>query len=236
MIQSLESIQCAIYDFLETANGALEAKDRMFYGGHFLTGRIEQPKFLFLGINPGFGANDWPQRPLSIPRNSFSPIPCKFVDEHKDGARLAQKIVDVALQGYADKLETCAESSLRSFFATPDEPTLNGQLAALAAKDLHKEHDRLMTDAVKTIVETTNPKHIVCIGMTAFKRFMNVFGGNPADVKMKSAKSASGKSDPVYYKHTMINDRPVHGLLHLSGGHPSKVMIEDLKKIFSALG
>ena len=234
MSSALEHIQNAIYDFQEAANKVLAKEDQLYFGGRYLTGQLDRPEFLFLGINPGYGP-EFADRNNLIKRKAFEPTACKFIDEYEDGLLLAKRIVDELLQGNPGKLKNYAETSISSFFATPDEPTLKKQLTALGPHGLQASHQQLMTESVIAIIDTINPVQVVCIGLTTFSQYLKLNGVGHNGVSMKSEKSDSGNSYPVYYKYTMINNRPVHGVLHLSGAHLSKIMRDNLRQIFSAL-
>lgn len=226
-----DALQSEIYDLLEAANAVLPENDALFYGGRFLSGRIERPEFLFLGINPGQG--HWAERKRVFPREDFVPGDCKFIEEHEDGAPLAGSIVDVVLNGQVDRLAACAESSVRSFYATPDVGTLDRQCSHLNRAGLLNRHNALIARGVDLILDQVQPHQIVCIGMTSFGVIEKRFGLR--DIAMKSERSASGLSDPVYYKRADYKGIPIHGVLHLSGGRPSRTMLADLKRTFAEL-
>lgn len=226
-----EAIQKDIYDLLEDANKVIPDDDALFYGGTFITGKLETPEILFLGINPGNG--DWAKRSRSFQRKPFAPSPCKFCAEFDDNERLARAVVDIVLGGDSTRLASCAESSIRSFYGTPNEPTLNRQLSHLGKGGLMVRHNDLMTRAVKLILDQCKPREIVCIGTTTFGALSKLLGLSGAAIEMKSEPSASGETDPVYYKRTEFNGIPIHGTLHLSGGHPSNTMKADLRGIFA---
>jgi hypothetical protein len=228
----LGTLQDRIYELLEAANTVLPASDSLFYGGTFLSGTLDRPDFLFLGINPGQGA--WDARPRTLDRVPFRPTPCKFAEESDGGGRLAGKIVDIVLGGDPSRLAACAETSVRSFFATPDEGILNRQLALLRPSGLAHRHQALMTDALPAILQAVAPRQIVCIGLTTFQRFTAWAGIRADESAMKSVPSTTGKTEPVYYKRASINGVPVHGVLHLSGGRLSTVMEQELRAIFAA--
>jgi hypothetical protein len=227
-----DRLQSQIFDFLEAANRELPQELALCYGGAFLTGKTTNPEYLFLGINPGHGK--WNERPRTFSRLPFAEAPCKFIEELEDDLRLAQRVVKIVLSGDASRLAACTETSVRSFFATPDVKILDQQLAALRPSGLEKRHQKLMAEALPLILETLSPKQIVCIGMTSFQSLVNLAGEKGQCIEMKSEKSASGKSDPVYYKKTLIHGIPVHGVLHLSGAYLSNAMVESLESIFVA--
>ncbi len=145
---SFDQIQKGIYDFRDAANVTLTKEQRMFYSSNFVTGQIARPNFLFLGINPGFGRNEWPDRDIGS-RRSVVAQPIKFLAEYEEGASLARKIVEVLFDGDVSGLNNCAESSVRSFFATPDVKVLDQQLTALPRDPLFIGHERLMEDALR---------------------------------------------------------------------------------------
>ena len=227
----LDQVQTRTYDFLESANRVLPDELSMFYGGSFLTGNTQAPECLFLGINPGYGG--WKTRPRTFARKPYTESPCKFLEEADDGARLAERLVEIVLEGDASRLASCAETSVRSFFATPDVKILDQQMNALRPSGLAQAHDELMRESVPCILDVLRPKQIVCIGMTTFQTLINLVGDKDQAIEMKSERSASGKSDPVFHKKTTLRGIPVHGVLHLSGAYLSNKMIESLKTIFA---
>lgn len=229
---SLNTIQHKIYDFLQTANEHLDEQNALFYNGQCATGQIENPDVLFISINPGYGEN-WGDRKKKFDFTEYKVSPCKFIDQYEDieNRKLAARIVSVLLNGKVERLNRCAETYITSIFNTPDAKTLFGSLNKLTP-ELRKQHDELSNEIINLI----KPKHIVCIGLTAFSEYLNRFGKNGyADIQMKDTKSASGKSDPVHLKKTVVNGIPVYGVIHLSGAHPSNEALNDLKEEFKNL-
>lgn len=226
-----EAIQNDIFDLLETANRVIPGEDALYYGGTFLTGQVDSPEILFLGINPGHGA--WADRPRSVERKPYARCECKFIGEFEDGAPLARAIVDIVLDGDGSRLASCAETSVRSFYSTPDTEVLDRQLTHLSRSGLVGKHDDLMTRTVDATLERAMPRQIVCIGLTTFSLLAKRLGLSHSEVQMKSERSASGKSDPVYYKRAEFKGTPIHGVLHLSGGRLSQTMKADLREIFA---
>lgn len=226
-----DAIQSDIFDLLETANKIVPNEDALYYGGTFLTGQVGSPEILFLGINPGHG--DWATRSRSFHRKPYAPCDCKFIGELEDGAPLARAIVDIVLDGNASRLESCAETSVRSFYSTPDTTILDRQLSHLSRVGLLGQHEGLMTRAVDLMLGQARPRQIVCIGLTTFSFVINRLGVSNSAIQMKSERSASGKSDPVYYKRAVFEGTPIHGVLHLSGGRLSQTMKANLRELFA---
>jgi hypothetical protein len=204
------------------------SKDGLHYDGQFITGQLEVPDTLFLGINPGFGGEKY-----EISSAPFTPQECKYIGETY---LFAQRIVDVVLGGDESRLNSCAETSYRSFLATPDVKALESTLA-LQSNGWQQEHNLMMQDWQRTLIETIRPKRIICIGIGnkgPFHELLRTFKleRNKVVEESLSETSASGKSDPVFYKRATIEGVPVHGVLHLSGAHPSATMLERLRGVF----
>lgn len=233
---SLSNVQNKIYDFLARANHALGDEHALMYYGQFASGHMQDPNILFVSINPGhYWKNEegktWAMRPKTFEYVDFKSTPCKYIEEYEDKYKLATRIVEVLLDGNAERLNHCAETYITSIFNTPDAKTLFGSLNKLTP-ELRKEHDELSNEIIKLI----QPKHIVCIGMTAFNAYLNRFGKNGyAEIQMKNSLSASGKSHPVHLKKTVVNGIPVYGVLHLSGAQISNEALNDLKEEFRSL-
>jgi hypothetical protein len=105
-------------------------------------------------------------------------------------------------------------------------------------KEWRREHDLMMQDWQRTLIETIRPKRVICIGIGdkgPFHELLRAFklDRNKVVEETLSEKSASGKSDPVFYKRATISGIPVHGILHLSGAHPSATMLESLRGMFT---
>ena len=226
----LDKIQTSIYDFLEDANDIIPNDFALYYSGSFLSGNIQAPDYLFISINPGFGRYDWDARSRKFQRKPFTLSTCKYVEEFEDKYDLAKEIVEIILNGDSSRLEACAETYALSFFATPDQKILD---ASLRASGLATRHQALMAEALLSILKIVSPKQVVCIGLSSFQMMLNLLGDKNQGVEMKSVKSASGKTDPVYYKKTKIQGVPFHGVLHLSGAQLSNIMRKELKEIFS---
>jgi hypothetical protein len=204
------------------------SKDGLHYDGKFITGRLEAPDTLFLGINPGFGGEKY-----EINSAVFMPQDCKYIGETY---LFAQRIVDVVMGGDESRLKSCAETSYRSFLATPDVKALETVLSQ-QDKEWRREHDLMMQDWQRTLIETIRPKRVICIGIGdkgPFHELLRAFklDRNKVVEETLSEKSASGKSDPVFYKRATISGIPVHGVLHLSGAHPSAIMLKRLRGVF----
>jgi len=230
---ALNNVQNKIYDFLQRANNHLDEKNALFYNGQCATGKIDNPDLLFISINPGFENQYWGERKKKFDFTEYKVTPCKYIDEYKDieNRKLADRIVNVLLDGKVERLNHCAETYVTSIFNTPDTKILYESLNQLTP-ELRKEHDELSNKIINLI----KPKHIVCIGLTAFSEYLNRFGKNGyADIQMKDTLSASGKSRPVHLKKTVVNGIPVYGILHLSGAQISTEALNDLKEEFKAL-
>ncbi|MGD9637526.1 MAG: hypothetical protein AB7U85_00530 [Alphaproteobacteria bacterium] len=232
--QKLEDIQANIYDFLDKANKVLLKEDSLFYGGQYITGCLENPKILFIGINPGFAANDeWGDRPHTFNRKTFSQKDCKYIEEAKRKNSLALKVVEYLLNNENDLLKKCAETSFKSFFATSNENGIDGSLKNLSSSGLQVEHHKIMNDAIKTIIEEISPENIVFIGKTVFDNFVCTFGCKKTEIKEMT--SLSGKTKRIFYQKTFFNGIPTHGVLHLSGAQPSTKILDELKNIFKSV-
>lgn len=219
--------QDQINEFLTKANAALPNDNPMYFDGRFITGRINNPDILFLGINPGHG--DWgslENRKKFTKQIPFEELPCKYIDGFTNKEALAKRIVNIICDDDISKLDNCAETSYFSYFATPDVKVLKAQLNALP-KHLKKEHQELID---MQIIEEVKPKNIVCIGLRAFNDLTKLYPNAELE-EIKSVPSKSGKTIRTYYKRSSIGQIPVHGLIHLSGAHPSNEMLEDIKEI-----
>ena len=225
---SLNTIQHKAYDFLQTANEHLDEQNTLFYNGQCATGQIENPNLLFISINPGFERKFWDGRKRKFDFTEYKVTPCKYIEEYEDRSPLANRIVDVLLNGKPEHLDRCAETYITSIFNTPDAKILYESLNQLTP-ELRKEHDELSNEIINLI----KPKHIVCIGLTAFSEYLNRFGKNGySDIQMRDTLSASEKSRPVHIKKTVVNGIPVYGVLHLSGAQISNAALNDLKEEF----
>ena len=231
MSSVFDTIQSEIFELMDASQDAVPQGDALFYSGSFMTGQMAAPELLLLGINPGHG--DWNNRKRLFPRQPFAPRACKFVAEYEDRAPLATAIVDILLGRDSARLAHCAETSVQSFFGTPDVGILKRQLGHLAKAGLLERHNAMMASAVTRIIAECQPREIVCIGLTTFHSLCRLLGLNGQPLEMRSEKSASGKTEPVYYKRAEFDRIAIHGTLHLSGGRPSASMLKDLQTIFA---
>lgn len=235
----LNNIQHKIYDFLARANHVLGDEHALMYYGQFASGHLQNPDILFISINPGHywknkEGKTWADRHKHFEYADFNPVPCKYIEEYEDNVPLASRIFNVLLDKRIERLDSCAETYITSIFNTPDTEVLYASLNKLGrlAPELRKEHDELSQEIISYI----NPKHIVCIGMTAFNAYLSRFGKNGyAEVQQKDARSLSGKTSPVYLKKTVVNGIPVYGIIHLSGAHPSNAALDGLRQEFKTL-
>lgn len=226
----LLKLQDEIYDFLEDANQILPESDALYYGDTFLSGKIERPDILFLGINPGF--KGWESRPRQFTRRPFQPSACKYIEEHQDGRRLARRIVDIILAGDAQRLKACAETSVSSFFGTPNAEVLNHQLSLLRPSGLADRHEAMMTKALAAILDFVSPQEIICIGVTTFDKFVKSHGIRDRDIE--TAPKAPG-DNCRHYMRTTMDGIPVHGVYHPSGRYLSTTMSASMREIFADL-
>lgn len=215
-------IQDEIYTLLEDANNALTPGDALYYGGTYFTGCTHNPDFLFIGANPGH--INWDSRQQPKPE-AYTPTDCKFIDEYKNGL-LAQRIVEVILHGDVGRLAACAETSAYSFFATPDVDTLDNQLKSLKAVGLFDRHAEMMRSALKNIIQETQPKNIVCIGVEVFDEVRMVCGDKSQPVFTEKP------SNRRIYLESDLNGTPLIGILHLSGAQPSRAELNQISRHF----
>jgi hypothetical protein len=226
-----DKIQLWIDNFIEKANQVLPEEHAFYFGRHFATGQMYYPNILFVGINPGYETKKWDIRPKIFERMQFEEVPCKFIGEYADKLKLATQVVNILLNGDISRLGWCAETSLKSVFATPNVTILD-QTLSLLPSELRQEHDQI----TEYLLSKIHPQQIVCIGLTTFSEYLKRFGkdGYAAPI-MKSFPSSTGKSDPIYHKYTVVRGIPVYGLLHLSGAQLSANALDDLQSKFKEI-
>jgi len=233
-INELETTHNKFSDFALRANVVLQKSgvEPFFYNSEPITGCLNNPDILFMGINPGLGREDFGR---IAEEADFVQSECKYIKENKGKLPLATNVVDIVLGGDEKRLAKCAETSFKSFFATPDEKALNKQLNALT-NELRQEHKKLMSEAINTILNEVKPKNIVCIGFGSFHSYVRGSGVKDSEFYMApSIKSKSGKSDIIFYKRAIVNSIPVHGVLHLSGAQISDEIREAMREIIKSL-
>lgn len=222
--------------FVGAANQYLPKNNQLFFSGDIFTGKAGNPEILFLSINPGFLQSDWDEYQKSLSKSNVTEFmlkPCKYIMEYKRNAKLATKIADVILNNDITKYDNCGETYIKSFFATPDEATLNKQLSLLPS-NLQQQHQEMMQEYQKFILETIQPKHIICIGMTVFNQVKNVLKITNQDITDNTYATTAG-NNRVFYKVAKYNDIHIHGMLHLSGAHIATVAIDNITNIFKEL-
>ncbi len=236
---SLEKVwmqkQQQINDFLTRANSYLEGNP-LFFAGHFITGKLNNPDILFIGINPGHRYwHDLTARQNNTKLVNFKSLPCKFIEDAAHGNRFARRVIDVACLGDSEKLEHCAETSLLSYFASPTESVVKAQLKQLP-KSMQLEHQALTQLPLAQIA----PKHIVCIGWRTFDEFIKRYQ-NPRksrsempsrQLPIRVTKDSSSSKLMDFYVKTEVGGIPVHGVRHFSTPL-SREMLAELKQIFS---
>lgn len=226
--------QQQINDFLTRANPYL-GNNPLFFAGHFITGKLNNPDILFIGINPGHRYwHDLTARQNNTKLVDFESLPCKFIEEAAIGNRFARRVIDVACLGDAAKLERCAETSLLSYFASPNERVVKAQLKKLP-KAMQLEHQELMQLPLEQIA----PKHIVCIGWRTFDEFIKRYQNPPKSrsempsrqLPIRVTKDSSSTKLMDFYVKTEVGGIPVHGVRHFSTPL-SREMLSELKQIF----
>lgn len=227
--------QQQINEFLTKANAALPDDNPMYFDGRFITGEVDNPEILFIGINPGHG--DWENlenRKKFTKQIPFEKKPCKYIEGFDDDELLASRIVRSICGGDVSRLERCAETSFSSYFATPSVDVLRAQINQLPA-NLKTEHHNLMDMA---IIDEVKPKHIVCIGLTTFNDFIKLQSSSKV-IKVKAMPSESGLTQRIYYKKALLETSNfkinIHGLIHLSGGRPSAAMLKEIETIMNKI-
>ena len=207
-------IQDDIYDLAEAANAALPPELALYYGGTYLTGRMQNPEYLFIGANPGHG--HWDTRQTQFERKPYREQLCKFIEEYDKNELLARRVVDVILQGEVQHLHNCAETSAYSFFGTPGLPVLDAQLKKLKDVGLFDRHATMMRTTLQEIIQDLQPKKVICIGVEVFDEVKLVCGAT--DKPVRTEKSEKRR----VFLETDLDGTPLLGILHLSGAQPSR--------------
>lgn len=229
--------QQQINDFLTRANPYLD-DNPLFFAGHFITGKLNRPDILFSGINPGHRYwHDLTARQNNTKLVDFKRLPCKFIEDAAHGNRFARRVIDVACLGDAAKLERCAETSLLSYFASPNERVVKAQLKKLP-KAMQLEHQEL----TQLPIEQIAPKHIVCIGWRTFDEFIKRYQTprksrsemQSRQLPIRVTKDSSATKLMDFYVKTDVSGIPVHGVRHFSTPL-SHEMLSELKQIFSEI-
>lgn len=223
-------------DFIVEANKYLASNNQLYFSGEIFSGNPENPTILFLSINPGYASEDWKSfqgSPKGINLSGFKLKPCKYIDE-TNKYPLASKISNIFFDGDLSKYKFCAETYFKSFFATPNEGILNQQLSMLP-NELQQKHLDIMQKYRRFIFESIMPEHLVCVGLSVFNKVVNLLHINSKDIFMHSYQTVSGKSERVYHKEVKYGSTTIHGILHLSGAHISRVAIDKMKDVFGKI-
>ena len=234
--KTLTQKQQHINDFLRRANAILPVNDPLYFDGHFISGQTYQPDILFIGINPGH--RDWgniEDRRASTQLIDYRPVPCKYIAEAEAGNRFAKRIINVVCGNEISRLESCAETSLLSYFASPREHVLQKQIKALP-KAMQSEHKQM----TKLPLEKMRPQHIVCIGWRTFDEFLKRYAQHMDTPLCRS----STKKLPIrmkgvnkmmdYYSRIELDGISIHGVRHFSTPL-SHAMLDDLKSTFKSV-
>ncbi|MDQ1326076.1 MAG: hypothetical protein QG564_1201, partial [Campylobacterota bacterium] len=173
MIKDLETIHRNTVSILKYANEQIDdPQNRLWYNGEFYSGSLN-PKLLFVGFNPGYGREDWPDRPNNLVslESYFEVKPIKYIEE-KDKARLAKQIFFMLSCTNEDPeqflLDNVAETNF-IHFNTPDIALYNKSLSLLDAP-MRQEIADHFSNAFKTLIEKTSPKVLFINGKTTFEQ------------------------------------------------------------------
>ncbi|MDQ1337790.1 MAG: hypothetical protein QG617_757 [Campylobacterota bacterium] len=173
MIKDLETIHRNTVSILKYANEQIDdPQNRLWYNGEFYSGSLN-PKLLFVGFNPGYGREDWPDRPNNLVslESHFEVKPIKYIEE-KDKARLAKQIFFMLSCTNEDPeqflLDNVAETNF-IHFNTPDIALYNKSLSLLDAP-MRQEIVDHFSNAFKTLIEKTSPKVLFINGKTTFEQ------------------------------------------------------------------
>jgi hypothetical protein len=211
----------------DEANASPNLKEKLHYERCY-SGPLDNVDMLFCGINPGFGMEDWLGRSIRTGHRELVSAPCKYIEESSGAWSLGGAVIDVLLNGDASRLEHCAETSLRSFFATPDERILASQFQNLTS-DWRARHDDMMRDYLDFLVQEVRPSCFVCFGVGVFDKIVAMMqltrdeDTNPPDFGRR------------YFLKSELGGIPFYGLIHLSGGRPVGGMKDWLRTYFSEL-
>ena len=212
-----EDLNKEIYDFVKSANAQLSSDDRIFYSCNFISGKLNNPQYLFIGLNPGYDDKEWEDRPL-LTYKSWSLVPVgKYYLKNALEDIFGSKILD--------------ESALVNLhpIATPDKTILNTQTTNLGRLGLGEQYDKIKKNTLKTIIEELKPKKIVCIGVQTFDLFKKIF---KFEVDTKLTKKANGHR--LYLQSKCIETFPnIYGIIHLTGARVLNSEKAILKSCFN---
>jgi hypothetical protein len=208
----------------DRANASDELNEKLYYEQCY-SGALNDVEALFCGINPGFSNTDWPNRSTQNGHRKLALSPCKYIEGLDEGWELSKAIVDVVLAGDAARLERCAETSLRSFFATPDEKTLARQFRSLSA-DWRSRHDKMMLEYLDFLALEIRPRRFICFGIGVFYSIAATLG------LAHDRGIFSPDFGRRYFLKAEIQGIPLYGLIHLSGGRPTNGMKDWLREYF----
>ena len=201
-MEKFKELNQEIYNFVKSANTQLPYEDRIYYSCNFISGKLENPKYLFVGLNPGYG-EPWKNRP-SLTFKPWIPIP---IGEYYLKNSLEE------LYG-SEILKTCALINLHPI-ATPDGEILDTQTQKLCELGLGKQYEEIKRKILGTVIEQVKPKEIVCIGVQTFDIFAKIY-----KLKIEVAKKRSN-GHRLYLRSARKENFPnVHGVVHLTGARP----------------
>ena len=225
-----------INDFVRRANARLPDNNPLYFDGYFISGQTNQPDILFIGINPGH--RDWDNiegRQADLRLHAYQDIPCKYIAAAAEGNRFAKRVIKVVCDGDSRRLSHCAETSLLSYFASPNERVVNAQIKQLPLA-MQTEHSQLTHLPIHEI----KPKHIVCIGWRTFDAFIQRYGRSNVGATHRQAIKKlpicmQGEDKMMdYYAKTECDGITVHGVRHFSTPL-SHAMLADMTVIFKAV-
>lgn len=216
MEKVFENLNKVIYDFVKSTNEQLSNNDRMFYSCNFISGKVGNPKYLFIGLNPGYNSEEWEDRPL-LAYKSWSLVP---VGEYYLKNELEQVFGSEILD----------ESALINLhpIATPDQEVLTTQTGNLGILGVGGQYDKIKKNTLKTIIDELKPEKIVCIGVETFDLFIKIF-----QLKVDATLTKKDNGHRFYLQSKPIESFPnVYGIIHLTGAMVSNNEKEILKNCF----
>jgi hypothetical protein len=225
ILEKLRAFHAETEALRDEANAHAGLGEELYYDRCY-SGPTDRVDALFCGINPGFGSLDWPSRSVRSGHRELVPSPCKYIEEFSEGFSLGEAIVEVVFDGDASRLGQCAETNLRSFFATPNQGILAGQLNR-QSPGWRNRHDNMMSSYIDFLSSELRPRRFICFGVGVFDQIVAMM-----QLKPDEASFAPDLKRRFFLK-SEIAGIPFYGLIHLSGGRPSNAMKDWLRSYFA---
>lgn len=160
---------------------------------------VYQPPILFVGYQPGGGADDF-ERETARGSDKSWPAACEYATE---SWRLAKQMRQMFGRGFLEQCMGINAIFLRS-------PTVDDYKRSLA-KDIRAQVENFCLTRVNQIIEATDPKKIVAIGFDTLKLFS------------ESEPDLTNEKGRTLTKMGKIGGRSAVATLHLSGAQISNV-------------